>query len=123
MSSQISGEVFAHILGKNPGMKSLNIRGCTKLALFKHDTFPMGRVHGWKNIEAGWGISDSNCTTLGFASRDLQSLVLGVGATLSEASLLHICEQCPELKRLSLCFQVGLSFHAASFQCNFLSCF
>lgn len=89
------------------------------MALYKYNTFPMGRMHGWTNIEAGWGISDSNCTTLGFASRDLQSLVLGVGATLSEASLLHIFEQCPELKRLSLCFQVGLLFHAASFHAIF----
>ena len=91
-------------------MKDLNIRGCTQLAVHPFDFSLVQNTFEWVNVEAGWGLSDSTFSSFGFSSWKLRSLAVGVGGSISGHTLLCISEKCPELKRLSLCFQVGPRF-------------
>ena len=88
-------------------MKDLNIRGCTQLAVYPFDFSLVQKTFEWDNVEVGWGLSDSTFSSFGFSSWKLQNIAVGVGGSISGRTLLCISEQCPELKRLSLCFQVG----------------
>lgn len=107
--TKVSGGVLYRILARNFDLKDLNIRGCTQLALNSFDHLPSEKTFErmWENVGIGWGLSDSTISSFGFASCTLQNFAVGVGGTISEETLLCIAEQCHELKRLSLCFQVG----------------
>jgi hypothetical protein len=104
---QVSGGVLSRILARNSNMKDLNIRGCTQLAVHPFDFSLAQKTFEWENVEAGWGLSDSTFSSFGFSSWKLQNLAVGVGGSISRHTLLCISERCPDLKRLSLCFQVG----------------
>ncbi|KAG0615275.1 hypothetical protein M758_5G028200 [Ceratodon purpureus] len=104
--TKVSGGVLSRILARNSNMKDLNIRGCTQLAVHPFDFSLVQNTFEWVNVEAGWGLSDSTFSSFGFSSWKLRSLAVGVGGSISGHTLLCISEKCPELKRLSLCFQV-----------------
>lgn len=108
-SWQVSGGLFSRLVATNPALKHLNARGCTNLMSHTVSDLHMGEGYGWEDVEMGWGLSDAALKSVGYENCRLRGLVVGVGAAISDVALVSLSEQCRELNRLSLRFQVTIA--------------
>lgn len=118
---QVSEAALAHLVGRNPGLKCLKLRGCRNLSQQESDAQmrefssayscrelhnKIGRTLMLEEISLGWGFSYSSLEALKPAISSLRKITVGLGGSLGEDALGRLPIICPMLESVILYFQV-----------------
>ncbi|XP_020549701.1 BTB/POZ domain-containing protein FBL11 isoform X1 [Sesamum indicum] len=120
--TEVSIPALAHVICRNPDLKSLKIRGCRRLLRQESETnerklcipsftpqdlySELGKSCKLEEFEVGWGFSYFSLAALKPAIITLRSLVVGLGGSLGHDGLKLLPTICPMLETLILYFQV-----------------
>ncbi|KAL0344768.1 UNVERIFIED_CONTAM: BTB/POZ domain-containing protein FBL11 [Sesamum radiatum] len=120
--TEVSVPALAHVIRRNPDLKSLKIRGCRHLLQQESETkerklcipsftpqdfySELGKSCKLEEFEVGWGFSFFSLAALKPAITTLRSLVVGLGGSLGHDGLKLLPTICPMLEILILYFQV-----------------
>ncbi|KAL1224338.1 BTB/POZ domain-containing protein FBL11 [Cardamine amara subsp. amara] len=119
-NTMISRMALAHVISKNPDLKSLKARGCKNLLQLQSggrtDKFSplvsgqelfkcLGKRSGLEDLDIGWGFSYFSLVSLRPAVSFLRAISLGLGASLGEDGLKLLSSASPLLESIVLCFQ------------------
>ncbi|XP_024188680.1 BTB/POZ domain-containing protein FBL11 isoform X2 [Rosa chinensis] len=120
-STRVSQAALAHLVGRNPGLKCLKLRGCRNLSQQECDTQngefssayscrelhnTIGRTLMLEDIALGWGFSYFSLEALKPAISSLRKITVGLGGSLGEDTLGRLPNICPMLESIVLYFQV-----------------
>ncbi|KAL0426519.1 UNVERIFIED_CONTAM: BTB/POZ domain-containing protein FBL11 [Sesamum latifolium] len=120
--TEVSVPALAHVIRRNPDLKSLKIRGCRHLLQQESETkerklcipsftpqdlySELGKSCKLEEFLVGWGFSFFSLAALKPAITTLRSLVVGLGGSLGHDGLKLLPTMCPMLETLILYFQV-----------------
>ncbi|XP_050380363.1 BTB/POZ domain-containing protein FBL11 isoform X2 [Argentina anserina] len=120
-NTKVSHAALAHLVGRNPGLKCLKLRGCRYLSQQECDTQKgeyssvyscrellntIGRTLRLEELALGWGFSYSSLEALKPAISSLRKITVGLGGSLGEDTLGRLLNICPMLDSIVLYFQV-----------------
>lgn len=116
---------LAHVISKNPDLKSLKARRCKNLLQLQSDRRTdkfsplfsgqelfkcLGKGSGLEELDIGWGFSYFSLESLRPAVSFLRAISVGLGASLGGDALKLLPSACPLLESIVLYFQVVLIF-------------
>nr|XP_011466784.1 PREDICTED: BTB/POZ domain-containing protein FBL11 isoform X1 [Fragaria vesca subsp. vesca] len=120
-NTKVAQAALAHLVGRNPGLKCLKLRGCRNLSQQERDTQKgefssvyscrellntIGKTLMLEEIALGWGFSYSSLEALKPAISSLRKITVGLGGSLGEDSLGRLPNICPMLESIAIYFQV-----------------
>ncbi|CAA0829674.1 ubiquitin-protein ligases, partial [Striga hermonthica] len=109
--TKVSAAAISHVIHRNPGLKSLRVRGCRHLVQQEGEDNEqklysvLGNLCKLEEIELGWGFSFFSLAALKPATKTLRSLCVGLGGSLAPDGLKQLTTICPMLETLTLYFQ------------------
>ncbi|KAJ0259689.1 BTB/POZ domain-containing protein FBL11 [Hirschfeldia incana] len=104
-NTTISSVILTRVISKNYNLKSLKARGCKNLIQSETVFNCLGKGHGLKETEIGWGFTYFSLVSLRPAVSSLRAISVGLGASLGEDGLKLLPSTCPLLESIVLYFQ------------------